>query len=131
VARYLSPEWLDQVDAVARGSEELPGLVGDVRLVVQQVVGGAPDGDVRYAVRIEDGGVSVVSGEAADADVTVREDYETAVALHRGELRAPVAFMTGRIAVSGDLQALHRAQPVLHRLDGVFAGLRDRTTYGP
>lgn len=129
MARYLSPEWLDEVDAVARGSEELPDLVDDVRLVIQQVVAGAPEGDVRYAVRIEDGTVSVVPGEAPDADVTVREDYDTAVALHRGALRAPVAFMTGRIAVSGDLQALSRAQPALHRLDGVFAGVRDRTTY--
>jgi hypothetical protein len=127
MARYLSPAWLDEVDAVARTSGEVPG----VRLVVQQVVAGAPEGDVRYTVRIDDGAVSVVPGVAADADVTVREDYETAVALHRGELRAPVAFMTGRIAVAGDLQALLRAQPALRRLDDVFAGLRDRTTYGP
>lgn len=131
MARYLSPEWLDEIDAVARGSEELPELVGDAGLVIQQVVAGAPHGDVRYAVRIGDGSVSVVPGEAADADVTVREDYETAVALHRGELRAPVAFMTGRIAVSGDLQALSRAQPVLRQLDAVFAGVRHRTTYEP
>ena len=131
MARYLSPEWLDEAGAVARGSEEVPALGDDTRLVIQQVVAGAPEGDVRYAVRIEDGSLAVVPGEATDADVTVREDYDTAVALHRGELRAPVAFMTGRVRVSGDLQALHRAQPALQRLDRVFAGLRDRTTYEP
>lgn len=131
MARYLSPAWLDEVQALARGSEGMADLVGRVRLVVQQVVTGTPEGEVRYAVRIEDGTVSVLPGEAGDADVTVREDYETAVALHRGDLRAPVAFMTGRIVVSGNTQALLGAQAALHRLDAVFAGVRDRTTYEP
>lgn len=131
MARYLSPAWLAEVDAVARASERTAEVVDGVRLVVQQVVTGGPEGEVRYAVRIEDGAVSVVPGEAADADVTVREDYDTAVALHRGELRAPVAFMAGRVVVSGNTQALLGAQAALHRLDAVFAGVRDRTTYAP
>ncbi len=129
MARYLSPEWLEQVNDAARANEELADVVGGVRLVLQQVVTEGPEGDIRYAVRIEDGTVAVVPGDAPDADVTVTEDHDTAVALHRGELRAAHAFMTGRIRVSGNTQALLGAQAALHRLDAVFAGVRDSTTY--
>jgi alkyl sulfatase BDS1-like metallo-beta-lactamase superfamily hydrolase len=125
VARYLSPEWFDEINAVA--AEEVD--VGGLRLVVQQVVTDGPDGEVRYAVRIEGGHVRVVPGEAADADVTVTEDHETATAVARGELAAPAAFMTGRIRVTGETSALPAAVPVLHRLDARFAEVRARTTY--
>jgi|SRR5687767_3057374 len=129
MARYLSAEWLQEVNDAARANQELSEVVGDVRLVLQQVVTDGPEGDIRYAVRIEGGTVTVAPGEAADADVIVTEDHETAVALHRGELRAPHAFMTGRIRVSGNTQALLGAQAALHRLDAVFAGVREGTTY--
>lgn len=125
MARYLSPEWFDEINAAASAEVDC----GDLRLVIQQVVTGGPEGDIRYAVRIEDGRVRVVPGEATDADVTVTEDHETATAVARGELAAPAAFMTGRIRVTGETTVLLDAQPTLHRLDAVFAGVRDRTTY--
>jgi putative sterol carrier protein len=125
VARHLSPEWFDDVNATAAESVD----AGALRLVIQQVVTDGPEGDVHYAVRIEDGRVTVVAGEATDADVTVTEDHATAVAVAQGELAAPAAFMTGRIRVTGDTGILLDAQPVLHRLDAVFAGVRERTTY--
>lgn len=129
MARYLTAEWFDEINAAARAHEELAALTGGIRLVIQQVVTEAPDGDVHYVVRIENGDVAVTAGEVADPDVTVTEDHATAVALHRGDLRAPVAFMTGRIRVSGNTEALLGAQAALHTLDRVFAGVRERTTY--
>ena len=125
MARYLSPDWFDEINAAAAADTD----TGGVRLVIQQVVTDGPEGDVRYAVRIEDGSVAVVPGEAADAHVTVTEDHATAVAVAKGELAAPAAFMTGRIRVTGDTGVLLEAQPVLQRLDAVFAGVRERTTY--
>ena len=129
VARFLSPEWFDDVNAAAAGDDVAAAVTPGLRLVVQQVVTDGPDGDVRYAVRIEDGHMSVVPGEADDADVTVTEDHATATAVSRGELAAPVAFMTGRIRVSGDTRVLLHAQPALHRIDTLFASVRERTTY--
>jgi putative sterol carrier protein len=129
VARYLSPEWFDEVNAAAAADPDLSGATGSLRLVIQQVVTDGPEGDVRYAVRVEGGRVRVVPGDAADADVTVTEDHDTATAVARGELAAPAAFMTGRIRVTGDTGILMDAQPVLHRLDAVFAGVRQRTTH--
>lgn len=125
MVRYLSPEWIDELNAVAASGVD----IGDLRLVIQQVVTDGPEGDVCYAVRIHDGAVRIVPGAADDADVTVTEDHATAVAVARGDLAAPAAFMTGRIRVTGDTGLLLDAQPVLHRLDALFAGVRDRTTF--
>lgn len=129
MARFLSPEWFDDVNAAAASDDVSAAVTPGLRLVVQQVVTDGPDGDVHYTVRIEDGKVAVVPGEAADPDVTVTEDHATATAVAQGELAAPVAFMTGRIRVSGDTRVLLTAQPTLHRLDAVFASVRERTTY--
>ncbi|HEX2039218.1 MAG TPA: SCP2 sterol-binding domain-containing protein [Acidimicrobiales bacterium] len=128
MARYLSAEWFEEVNEAARANQELSEVVGGVRLVLQQVVIDGPSGDIHYAVRIEDGTVTVTPGDAPDADVTVTEDHDTAAALHRGELRAAHAFMTGRIRVTGNTQALLGAQAALHRLDAVFASVREGTT---
>lgn len=129
MARYLSREWFDEINATAATSDVSDAVAEGLRLVVQQVVTDAPEGDVRYAVRIEDGRVAVVPGEADDADVTVTEDHRTATAVAKGELAAPVAFMTGRIRVTGDTRVLLAAQPALHRLDAVFAEVRERTSF--
>ncbi|HEX9970382.1 MAG TPA: SCP2 sterol-binding domain-containing protein [Acidimicrobiales bacterium] len=129
MARYLSPEWFDEINATAAAGDISDAVTEGLRLVVQQHVTDGPEGDVRYAVRIEDGTVAVVPGEAPDADVTVTEDHATATAVARGDLAAPVAFMTGRIRVTGDTRALLAAQPALHRLDAVFAEVRERTSF--
>lgn len=129
MARFLSPEWFDDVNAAAANDDVSAAVTPGLRLVVQQIVTDGPDGEVRYAVRIEDGKVAVVPGEAGEPDVTVTEDHATATAVAQGELAAPVAFMTGRIRVSGDTRVLLSAQPVLHRLDAVFASVRERTSY--
>ena len=129
MARFLSPEWFDDVNAAAASDDVSAAVTPGLRLVVQQIVTDGPDGEVRYAVRIEDGKVAVVPGDAGDPDVTVTEDHATATSVARGDLAAPVAFMTGRIRVSGDTRALLTAQPALHRIDAMFASLRERTTY--
>lgn len=129
MVRYLSPEWFEEVNAAAAAGGVADHVGEGLRLVVQQVVTGGPDGDVHYAVRIEDGAVSIVPGDAADADVMVTEDHDTATRVARGDLAAPVAFMTGRIRVTGDTRTLLAAQPALHRLDALFVELRARTIY--
>lgn len=129
MARYLSPEWFAEINATAAAGDVSDAVSEGLRLVIQQLVTDGPEGDVRYAVRIEDGTVAVVPGEAPDADVTVTEDHATATAVARGDLAAPVAFMTGRIRVTGDTRALLAAQPALHRLDAVFAEVRERTSF--
>jgi hypothetical protein len=129
VARYLSPEWFDEVNRAAADSERLRTDTAVVDLTIQQVVTDGPEGEVRYVVRVRQGAVSVEPGEDAGADVTFTEDWDTAVGVAAGRVSAPQAFMTGRIRVGGNVGVLLDAQGSLQGLDEVFAGLRGGTTF--
>ncbi|MEY2453619.1 MAG: hypothetical protein QOD92_3193 [Acidimicrobiaceae bacterium] len=126
--RYLTPEWLDAAQRAVEADETL-AKASNVRISVQQVVTGGPDGDAAYRVEIDDGTVRVVQGETPDATVTFVQDYQTASAIGRGELSAQGAFMSGLIRVRGDLPRLVECSDVFSEVDDVFAGLRAQTTY--
>lgn len=129
MARFLSPAWIDEAAAVASSSPALAGATAGIRLTVQQVVEGGPEGEVRYAVAIDDGRVELRPGDHGTADVTFAVDWETAVAMATGVTGAQEAFTTGRLQVRGDVGVLLRHGEALAGLDAVFAGLRQRTTY--
>lgn len=124
MARYLSPEWIEALDASAGDGVEVPD---DVRLVVQQEVVGGPDGDVRYYIEIDGGKVGVRAGRAESPTVTFTQDYATATAIAGGELSAQEAFMAGRVRVRGDLAELARRQAVVTKLDRAFQRVRTET----
>ena len=129
MARYLSSEWFDEVNRAAADQSDLAADTAGVALTIQQVVTGAPEGDIRYAVRIRNGSVELRPGESSDADVTMTEDWDTATAVASGRMSAPTAFMTGRIRVGGNVGMLLDAQGCLQGLDKVFAELRERTEF--
>ncbi len=126
--RFLSPEWMAEASAAAATSPELAEASAGVHLVVEQVVTGGPDGDVRYVVSLSDGQARFGAGEA-DADVAFTTDWETAVAVATGASSAQDAFTSGRLSVRGDVTALLRHARAFDGLHAVFAGLRERTTY--
>lgn len=130
--RFLSPQWIaDAADAAAAStaSGELSEATAGVRLVVQQVVTGGPEGDVSYVVSIDGGRVGLRPGRAEAPDVTFTSDWATAVAMATGATGALEAFTTGRLQVNGDIGVLLRHGSAFSGLDAVFAGLRERTTY--
>ena len=129
VARFLSPEWLDELNTAAARDHTVAGAVAGATLTLQQVVTGTAAGEVTYAVRIGDGRVTVTPGRADDADATITEDAETAAAISSGRLTSQTAILAGRVRVSGDLGALVEHQELLERLDHVFAEVRETTTY--
>jgi hypothetical protein len=122
VARFLSAEWITELDRAAARSSRLVDDLAGVTLVVERRVQGGPLGDVAYVTRIEDGRVRFVAGPADDADLVLLSDYGTARALARGELNAQQAFAAGRLKVRGRLDTL-----VAHArtLAAVGAGLDD------
>lgn len=129
MARFLSSEWIEEAATAALSSDGLAAATTGVRLTVQQVVTGAPEGDVRYVVSIDDGVVSVRTGVDEASDVTFLLEWDTAVAMATGVLGAQEAFTSGRLELQGDVGALLRHGPALADLDSVFAALRERTTY--
>lgn len=133
MARYLSQAWFDEVNEVARSSQELREATAGTRLTVQQVVTDGPDGEVRYWLSVDDGSVEVHVGELGaaegEADATVSQTYETAAAVSRGELRTEEAFLAGHIRLRGNIPLLLTHQATLNSLGQAFAQVRRHTEY--
>ena len=106
VARFLSAEWITELDRAAARSSRLVDDLAGVTLVVERRVQGSPFGDVAYVTRIDDGRVRFVAGSADDADLVLLSDYATARALARGDLNAQQAFAAGRLKLRGRLETL-------------------------
>lgn len=123
MVRFLSPEWIKTVVDALNDSDDVRQALKGVELVLQQVVTGAPEGDVSYWTRFEDGKVEGGLGEADSADVTITQDYETAAALSRAELNAQAAFMQGKLKVTGNMGKLLQNQSALDALGPVMAGV--------
>jgi putative sterol carrier protein len=127
--RYLSLAWLRELSREVAESETLQELARDHRIGVTQVVTDGPEGDVTYHLQVGDGELGFGAGPASSEDLRMEQDWATAVAVATGELNAQEAFVTGRIRISGDPQALMDAQPVFGALDSVFTTVRGRTRY--
>ncbi|MCH8984833.1 MAG: SCP2 sterol-binding domain-containing protein [Acidobacteria bacterium] len=63
-------------------------------------------------------------GTLDGADVTVKQSYDTAVAISKGELNTQTAFMTGKLKVSGNLAKLMMHQAAIMQW-GVAVGELD------
>jgi hypothetical protein len=128
VARFLTPEWLARMAAVARESEALRGVAAGPHVSVRQVVRGGPDGDVAYTVRLGGGTVTVVP-DGGDADLEVASDYATATAISQGRLSPGAAFASGRLQLGGRVGVLAAHAGLLSGLGDVFRSLRATTEY--
>ena len=128
VARFLSPEWLAQVEEAAGRDERLQPTSSVADLTVRHVVRGGPLGDVAYTVRLAGGSVRVVPG-GTGGDVEVTQDYDTAVAISRGTLTPAAAFASGQLELAGRVGLLVRRGDALTGLGDAFAGLREATEY--
>ena len=128
MARYLSPEWFDDLNAAARQRTQA-APAGPARLSLQQVVTDSPDGDVRYWVRLDEGTVRAGLGEAESPDAVISQSYQTAVGVVRGEIRVQTALMSGDIRLTGNIATLIEHQEAIRGLDATFSELRERTSY--
>lgn len=127
--RYLSLAWLRELSREVAESETLRALAAEHAIGVTQVVAEGPEGTVIYHLQVGEGAASFGPGPADPEHVRMEQDWATAVAVATGELNAQEAFITGRIRLYGDQQALLGAQPVFGALDAVFSSVRERTAY--
>ena len=129
MARFLSPEWIDHLDASVRGGAGFDDPPNDLSLVVEQQVT-HPDGSVtQFQVVFDAGTVRVRPGVEAEADVRFIQDLATAEAIAQGTESAQRAFMTGHLRVGGDLRVLSDNGEVLARLNDAFSTVRQDTTF--
>ena len=102
--KYLSPEWIDAYNATVAADESVRKALKGKSAVIQMVVADAPaGGEVRYWLRIGDGTASAGLGDASDADVTIRQSYETSAQVNRGELDGAKAFTQGKVKITGKM----------------------------
>lgn len=107
--QYLSQEWLDELREAAGSQPERPGASARI----QYVVGGGPDGDVKYYWILEDGKLlESALGTIDDADITLTLTYEDSVKVQQGDLDANAAFMQGRMKVAGNMAKLMQLLPL-------------------
>ncbi len=119
--KYLSQEWIDAYNA-AMASDAVQAAVRGKSATIQMVVADAPlGGEVYYWMRIADGGVSAGLGDAADAEVTIRQSYETSAQVNRGELDGQKAFTQGRVKISGKMMKMMQLRGPLAQVQAALA----------
>lgn len=88
----------------------------DARFIIDQQVT-ADDAVVEeFRVRIADGSAAVTDIDGEPADITIRQDIDTARALRSGEIHAQRAFLTGRLSIDGNIDKLLEHGPLLTSL---------------
>lgn len=127
--RYLSLAWIRELAHEVAESDTLADLAQEHTIGVTQVVTDGPEGDVIYHLQVGDGTATFAAGAADPEQVRMEQDWDTAVAIATGEMNAQEAFITGKIRLGGDQQALMGAQPVFGALDTIFSQVRERTEY--
>jgi putative sterol carrier protein len=104
--KYLSPEWIDAYNAAVAADDSVRKALKGKSAVIQMVVADAPAGEVRYWLRIGDGTASVSLGDAENAEVTIRQSYETSAQVNRGELDGAKAFTQGKVKITGKMMKM-------------------------
>lgn len=117
---FLSEEWLSEVESRLNASAEFQAKAAGTDAVIQQVVP-APEGELRYWIRIEGGRVALGAGDAEAPDVVITQSLSTAQALARRELNPVTAFMTGRLKVTGDMGRLMKLQAAVSEVPAAMA----------
>lgn len=106
MSKFLTEEWVDDVTTALNGHDGFKNAIGTADLGIQFVTEDGPDGQVDYYLATSGGTAKMALGELESADVTVKQSYDTATAIARGDLNTQTAFMTGKLKVSGNLAKL-------------------------
>lgn len=104
--QFLTEEWASAVESALNSSDAFRSAVANAALKLQFNISDAPSGEIRYYLSASDGAAEVSVGELADADVTIGQNYETAIGIAKGDLNVQTAFMAGKLKVEGNLAKL-------------------------
>ena len=124
MAKFLTLEWIEALAATLAAHEGFKNAISNAQLSLQFEVPDAPEGAEKiYTISVDGGAASVAAGPGASPDITIVNNYETAVALAKGELNTQMAFMTGKIKVSGNMGKLMTNQAMLTEFAKATAGM--------
>jgi putative sterol carrier protein len=114
--KFLSEEWASAMTEALNSSDEFKSAASGQSVKLQQVVTDAPDGETKYYFTLDGGNVDVSLGELPDAEATLTQNYETAVAITKQELNPQNAFMQGKLKISGNMMKLMQLQGVFNAM---------------
>lgn len=115
MSKFLTEEWARDVSAALNSHEGFKNAIGAADLGIQFNTEDGPDGDVDYYLKSSGGTTNLAVGSLDDPDVTVKQSYDTAAAISKGELNTQTAFMTGKLKVSGNLAKLMMHQSAIQQ----------------
>lgn len=115
MSKFLSEEWAAEATEALNSHEGFKNAIGAADLGIQFVTTDAPDGEVNYYLQTSGGNAALAVGELEGADVTVKQNYDTAVGIAKGEINTQTAFMTGKLKVSGNLAKLMMHQSAVQQ----------------
>jgi hypothetical protein len=114
--KYLSPEWIDEYNAVLAEDDGVRAAIKGKSAAIQMVVSGAPQGEVRYWLRLADDGASVGIGDLDGPEVTISQAYETSAQVAQGELDGQKAFTQGKVKISGKMLKMMQLRGALDKV---------------
>lgn len=123
MSKFLSDEWAKDVTTALNSHEGYKNAIGAADLGIQFHTEGGPDGDVDYFLKSSGGTSNMAVGTLEDADVTVKQSYETATDIAKGDLNTQTAFMTGKLKVSGNLAKLMMHQAAIQQWGAAVSDL--------
>ena len=119
--KYLSQEWIEAYNAALAGDDAVHAALKGKNATLQMVISGAPQGEVRYWLRLADGDASTGLGDADDADVTISQSYETSAQVNKGELDGAKAFTQGKVKITGKMLKMMQLRSPLAEVQKVLA----------
>lgn len=119
--KYLSKEWADEFNTRAAAGNTAPFKGKKATLL--NVVGDAPDGEVRYVIRFADDSATITLGDLSDPEITMKQDYSTATAINKGEVDGQRAFMQGKVKISGKMVKMMQLRAALAEVSNVLGSI--------
>ena len=121
--QFLSPDYFAAATKLLSADSDVRSAIEGVEVSLLYVVGSGPDGAFSYYIDVSGGEIEVARGELGSPSATVRSTYETAARIARRELSNQVAFLTGKVKISGNLGTLMKHNSLLDLIQNKMGGL--------
>ncbi len=102
-AQFLSDEWFGAANTALAADDEFQSAAAGTELILQFNVTDGPDGERNYTLTLDGDSGSVAGGTHDEPDATITNNYDTAVAISKGDLNVQTAFITGKVKVDGNM----------------------------
>lgn len=122
--KFQSEEYFKELTNALQSNDAVKNAAKGQTVTIQMVTTDAPGGgESKSFLKISDGVPEVSAGEAPDAEATITQTYETAVAVDKGELSGINAFMQGKLKVSGNMMKVMGLQGLMQAIGPAASGI--------